>query len=47
MLKKYNLEIMTVIFFGTITICAVLGSQLGLIQRIMLGYMFLFRFLGH
>ena len=42
MLKKYNLEIMTVIFFGTITICAVFGSQLGLIQRIMLGYMFLF-----
>ena len=41
MLKKYNLEIMTVIFFGTITICAVLG-RLGLIQRIMLGYMFLF-----
>ena len=42
MLRKYNLEIMTVIFFGTITICAVFGSQLGLIQRIMLGYMFLF-----
>ena len=42
MLKKYNLEIMTVIFFGTITTCAVFGSQLGLIQRIMLGYMFLF-----
>ena len=42
MLKKYNLEIMTVIFFSTITLCAVFGSQLGLIQRIMLGYMFLF-----
>ena len=42
MLKKYNLEIMTVIFFGTITICAVFGSQLGLVRRIMLGYMFLF-----
>ena len=42
MLKKYNLEIMTVIFFGAITICAVLGRQLGLIQRITLGYMFLF-----
>ena len=42
MFKKYNLEIMTVIFFGTITICAVFRSQLGLIQRIMLGYMFLF-----
>ena len=42
MLKKYNLEIMTVVFFGTITICAVFGSQLGLVRRIMLGYMFLF-----
>ena len=42
MLKKYNLEIMTAVFFGTITICAVFGSQLGMIQRIMLGYMFLF-----
>ena len=42
MLKKYNLEIMTVIFFGTITICAVFSKHLGLIQRIMLGYMFLF-----
>ena len=42
MLKKYNLEIMTVIFFGTITISAVFSTQLGLIQRIMLGYMFLF-----
>lgn len=42
LLKKYNLEIMTVIFFGTITICAVFGRQLGLIQRVMLGYMFLF-----
>ena len=42
MLRKYNLEIMTVIFFSTITICAVFGSQLGSIQRIMLGYMFLF-----
>lgn len=42
MLRKYNLEIMTVIFFGTITICAVFFDQLGLIQRIMLGYMFLY-----
>ena len=42
MLRKYNLEIMTVIFFGMITICAVFSNQLGLIQRIMLGYMFLF-----
>ena len=42
MLKKYNLEIMTAVFFGMITICAVFGNQLGLIQRIMLGYMFLF-----
>ncbi len=44
MLKKYNLEIMTVIFFGTIAICIVLNKQLGLIQRIMLVYMFLFTF---
>ncbi|MBR1693734.1 MAG: HXXEE domain-containing protein [Lachnospiraceae bacterium] len=42
MLKKYNLEIMTVLFFGMITSCAVFGSQLRLIQRIMLEYMFLF-----
>ena len=42
MLKKNNLEIMTVIFFGMITICAVFSNQLGLVQRIMLGYMFLF-----
>lgn len=41
-LKKYNLEIMTVIFFGMITICSVFSNQLGLVQRIMLGYMFLF-----
>lgn len=38
MLKKYNLEIMTVIFFAMITICAVFSNQLGLVQRIMLGY---------
>ncbi len=42
MFRKYNLEIMTVFFFGMITICAVFSNQLGLIQRIMLGYMFLF-----
>ena len=42
MLRKYNLEIITVIFFGMITICVVFSKQLGLIQRIMLGYMFLF-----
>ena len=42
MLKKYNLEIMTTIFLGTITICAVMGIQFGFIQRTMLGYMFLF-----
>ena len=42
MLKKHNLEIMTVIFFGTITICVVFNKLLGPIQWIMLGYMFLF-----
>ena len=42
MLKKYNLEIMTVIFSCTIIISLVFGKQLGSIQRIMLGYMFLF-----
>lgn len=41
-MKKHNLEIMTLIMFGMITICAVFIPQLGLIQRIMLGYMFLF-----
>ena len=33
---------MTAVFFGTITACAVFGGRLGLIRRIMLGYMFLF-----
>ncbi len=42
MLKKYNLEIMTVIFLGAIIMCIVFCKHLGLIQRIMLGYMFLF-----
>lgn len=42
MLKKHNLEIMTLIFFGMVTICAVFAEDLSLIQRIMLGYMFLY-----
>ena len=42
MLRKYNLEIMTLIFFGMITACAVFGRNIGLIRRIMLGYMCLF-----
>lgn len=42
MLRKYNLEIMTLIFFGIVTICGVFVKDLCLIQRIMLGYMFLY-----
>lgn len=42
MLKKYNLEILTVIFFGMIIMCIVFCKDLGSIQKIMLGYMFLF-----
>ena len=42
MLKKYNLEILTVIFFSMIIMCIVFCKDLGLIQKIMLGYMFLF-----
>ena len=42
MLKKYNLETMTLIFLCTLIICTVFYKQLGLIQRIMLGYMLLF-----
>lgn len=41
-MKKYNLEILTLIMFGMVSSCAVIYNQLGLIQRIMLGYMFLF-----
>lgn len=41
-MKKYNLEILSLIMFGMITICAVVCKQLSLIQRAMLGYMFLF-----
>lgn len=41
-MKKYNLEILSVIMFGMISICAVFCKQLSLLQRVMLGYMFLF-----
>ena len=41
-MKKYHLEILTFIMFAMITICAVFDRQLSLIQRSMLGYMFLF-----
>ena len=42
MLRKYNLEIMTAIFFGVMTFCSVFVKDLSLIQRIMLGCMFLY-----
>ena len=42
MLKKYNLEIMTLIFFTAVAVCAVFAGKLSLIRRIMLGYMFLY-----
>lgn len=42
-IAKYNLELLTLIMFSMITICAVFfGGQLSLIQRMMLGFMFLF-----
>ena len=41
-MKKYNLEILTLIMFGMISCCAIFYHQLGLIQRIMMAYMFLF-----
>ncbi len=41
-MKKYYLEILTIIMFGTMSCCAVFYHQLSLIQRIIIGYMFLF-----
>ncbi len=41
-MKKYNLEILTLIMLGTVSCCAIFYNQLGLIQRMMIGYMFLF-----
>ena len=41
-MKKYYLEILTFIMFGMVSACAVFFEQLGLIQRIMIGYMFLY-----
>ncbi len=41
-MKKYHLEILTLIMFGMVTVCAVFYHELGFIQRIMPGYMFLF-----
>ncbi len=40
--KKYYLELLTFIMFAMVSCCAVFYNQLGLIQRIMIGYMFLF-----
>lgn len=41
-MKKYHLEILTLITFTFITFCAVFCENLSLIQRMMLGFMFLF-----
>ncbi len=41
-MKKYYLEILTFIMFGMVSCCATFYNQLSLIQRIMIGYMFLF-----
>lgn len=41
-MKKYYLEMLTLIMFGMVSCCAVFYNQLSLIQRIMIGYMFLF-----
>ena len=43
-MKRYHLEILTLIMFGMVCGCAVFYQQLSLIQRIMMGYMFLFTF---
>lgn len=41
-MKKYNLEILTLMMFGLIAACAVFCAQLSLVPRVMLAYMFLF-----
>ena len=41
-LKKYNLELLTAIMFGLVTLNAVLHSTASINQRILLIYMFLF-----
>lgn len=41
-MKKYNLEILTLIMFEMVSCCAVFYNELGLVQRIMMGYMFLY-----
>ena len=41
-MKKYCLEILTLIMFVMVSCCAIFYNQLGLIQRIMIGYMLLF-----
>ena len=41
-MKKYYLEILSLVMLGMISACAVFCKQLGLVQRVMLGYMFLF-----
>lgn len=41
-MKKYVLEILTFIMFAAVTACAVFFRELNMIQRFMLGYIFLF-----
>ena len=41
-MKKYNLEIITFIMFGMVSFSAIFYNQFTLIQKIMIGYMFLF-----
>ena len=41
-MKKYHLEIFTLIMFAAVTAGAVFSPRLSLVQRAMLGYMFLF-----
>lgn len=41
-MKKYSLEILSLLMFGMISACAVFCKQLSLVQRAMLAYMFLF-----
>ena len=41
-MKKYSLEILTFIMFAMVSFCAVFCRELSLVQRVMLGYMFLY-----
>ena len=41
-MKKHSLEILTLVMFAMVSVCAVFFPRLDPVQRVMLGYMFLF-----